>query len=371
MNILQLTVDYPPPLTGGLPHQVQGLSHALASRHSVGIVASGPNRHDGPIRVFGADTLPDALPSFHLPYLARVNVGLVKGLVEARAARSWDIIHAHDWMVAPAAVFAHELLGIPVVASIHTDAGSRTVVSMEDRSRRLDWESSLAGVASLLLGVSTPIRDLLAERYPAVASGYLPNGINPAGFMNAGDARVANRILFAGRLVPYKGCQDAIRAVALLRRDWPDIEMGIVGDGFYRPELESLVTELDLSASVTFHGWTEGEDLVEAYGQAGVVVVPSHEEAFGIVAIEAMAAGAPVIASSIPAFASYIEHERTGLLSAAGDAEDLARQVGRLLRNPELRREMARNALQDVVPKHAWDRVIAAAETAYRDVLRG
>jgi glycosyltransferase involved in cell wall biosynthesis len=369
MNILQLTVDYPPPLTGGLPRQVQGLAHALAFRHTVGVVASGPDRRDGPVRVFGAKPLTDLLPSRDLSHLARVNFGLARGMIEAAGDGSWDVIHAHDWMVAPAAAFAHEVLGIPVVASIHTDAGSRAVGSAEDRERRLEWESTLAQVSSLLLAVSLPVRDELDRRYANREARYVPNGIDPEPFISTGVRRESHRLLFVGRLVPYKGCQDAIRAVALLRRDWPDVTLGVIGDGFYRPELESLVMKLNLADSVTFHGWKEGDDLVEAYGRASIVVVPSHEEAFGIVAIEAMAAGTPVVATSIPAFASYIEQERTGLLADPGDPEDFARQVDRLLRDADFRSSLAQNALREVVPRHHWNTVVEVAESVYQEVL--
>ena len=297
MNILQLTVDYPPPLTGGLPRQVHGLSHALTNRHEVAVVASGIDRNDGPIRVFGTDPLVDALPSHDMTHLTRLNFGLVRALVEAGRSGTWDIIHAHDWMVAPAALFANEVLGIPVVASIHTNAGSTIVGTPEDQRRRLDWESALAHVSSLLLAVSTPVERVLSARYPNTTTRYLPNGIDAARFVRSNMQRHPQRILFAGRLVPYKGCQDVIRAVALLRSDWPDLTLNIVGEGFYRPELEELAGKLGLEECITFLGWKDGEGLADTYAGATVIVVPSHEEAFGIVAIEAMAAGTPVIAS--------------------------------------------------------------------------
>lgn len=370
MNILQLTVDYPPPLTGGLPRQVHGLSQALASRHIVGVAASGPDRLDGPVRVFGTDPLPGLLPSRDLTHLARVNFGLVKALLKAEGADTWDILHAHDWMVAPAAIIAGEALGIPIVASIHTDAGAIMVGSPEDRLRRLSWEATLVSVSTLLLAVSTPVRDILAVRYPGIDVRYLPNGIDPSHIVPPEGLRNPLRILFVGRLVPYKGCQDAIRAIALLRRTWPGIGLDIVGDGFYRQELESMVKELGLGDAIEFKGWQEDGELAEAYARSTLAVVPSHEEAFGIVAIEAMAAGCPVVATSIPAFASYIRDGQTGLLATPEDPADLARQIDRLLGNPDLRATLARNASQEVVPKHEWGTVAAAAEIAYGHALQ-
>lgn len=369
MNILQLTIDYPPPLTGGLPRQVHCLSHALATRHAVGVVASGPDRQDGPVRVFGADPLPGLLPSRDMTHLARINFGLAKALAKANAVGRWDLVHAHDWMVAPASVFAREVLGVPVIASIHTNAGSKLVGSEDDRLRRLDWEASLAAVSSLLLAVSAPVRDAIARRYPDVPSRILPNGIDPSAFRIARVDREGDdhRLLFVGRLVPYKGCQDAIRALAHLRADWPSIELEIVGDGFSRAEIQALVEELGLGEAVSFRGWLGGDALAEAYARATAVIVPSHEEAFGVVAIEAMAAGAPIVASAIPALLSFIEEGRTGLLARPGEPRELARQVDRLLRDPALRLSLTRNALADVVPRHQWSAVLDDVEAAYRD----
>lgn len=369
MNVLQLTIDYPPPLTGGLPRQVHGLSHALATRHTVGVVTCGPDRQDGPIQVFGADSLPGLLPSSDMTHLARVNFGLAMAVAKAKTVGPWDLVHAHDWMVAPAAVFASEVLDVPVVASIHTDAGARLVGSGENRLRRLDWEATLAGVSSLLLAVSTPIHDAIARRYPDISSRILPNGIDPSPFRTAQAGREEHQLLFVGRLVPYKGCHDVIRALALLRAEWPTLELEIVGDGFSRPELQRLVEELGLTESVSFRGWLEGDALAATYSRATTVIVPSHEEAFGLVAIEAMAAGAPVVASAIPAFNSYIEDGRSGILAEPGDPGDLARQVDRLLRDPALRSSVARSAFAQIVPRHEWGTVLNAAEAAYRDVI--
>jgi glycogen(starch) synthase len=306
-----------------------------------------------------------------MTHLARVNFGLARALVEADRSGTWDVIHCHDWMVAPAAIFARDVLQIPVLLSIHTDAGSTTVGTLEDRRRRLDWESALARISSLLLAVSRPVQRTLSNRYPNAMTRFLPNGIDASQFAQPNVLRHPERILFAGRLVPYKGCQDAIRAIAILRRDWPGIGLDVVGDGFYRPELEALVDELGLGDAIVFKGWKEGNELATAFARATLAVIPSHEDAFGIVAIEAMAAGCPVVTTSIPAFASYIEDNRTGLLAATGNPVNLARQVDRLLRNPVLRATLARNAMQEIVPKHDWRAVAGTAETAYRHALEG
>lgn len=371
MKILHLTVDYPPPLRGGLPRQVHGLAHTLAMEHTVGIVTTGSDRIDGPIQIFGGDPVYGRLPSRELPPLIKANLGLCRGLIKAAAADSWDLVHAHDWMVAPSAVMARDGLGMPVVASLHADSGAELVGSPEDRLRRLEWEQSLVGASSVLLTCGEGLRRAVQARYPDRDVRYVPNGLWTKQFSDPLDGvhRRSMQLLFVGRLVPYKGCQDVLAAVKLLRPAWPNIELQIVGDGFFRKQLEELVTDLGLEDCVTFAGWLNGTDLVRAYRQAAIVVAPSHEEAFGLVPLEAIASGAAVVATTIGAFAAIIEDGTTGLLVVPGSPEQLARQIDRLLRNPQWRDLMAATARKQIPPRFDWKRVVTHSVTIYEEIV--
>ena len=176
-------------------------------------------------------------------------------------------------------------------------------------------------------------------------------------------------MLFVGRLVPYKGCQDLLRALAFLRTTWPSIQLQVVGEGFYRSELEALSRSLGVDEAVEFVGWLAGEGLVHAYHRASIVVVPSHEEAFGLVALEAMAAGRPVVATTIDAFASYIDDGETGMLAAPHNPAHLARQIKRLLRDPVWRTRMVEAAKERVVPRYDWDCVVERTNETYRAIV--
>ena len=371
MNILHLTMKYPPPMDGGLQRQVHGLAHSLANEHTVGIVTMGDDRMDGPVQVYGAGSVHDLLPSCEVPGLARANFALGAALARAMAHHRWDIVHAHDWMIAPAAHLARSGFGLPVVATFHADSGAEAVGSAEDRERRLEWERSLVASAAKVLACGRRLEASVRARHPASDVTYVPNGLWTEHFARSANSvdRLPLRLLFVGRLVPYKGCGDLIRAVALLKATWRDIELQVIGDGFARSDLEGLANELRVQDNVVFRGWLDGAELVRSYRAATIVVVPSHEEAFGLVVLEAMAAGASVIATTVGEFPAFIVPDQTGLLVPPGQSEVLARQIDRLLRDPKWRTTMAQTAKEQVVPEYDWGRVVTHTLHVYQDAI--
>jgi glycosyltransferase involved in cell wall biosynthesis len=157
--------------------------------------------------------------------------------------------------------------------------------------------------------------------------------------------------------------------VWILRPHWPDIEAYIVGDGFYQKKLEEITAELDLSEFVTFAGKLDGEDLVAAFQSAAIVVIPSHHEAFGMVALEAMAAGTPVIASAVGGLTEYIQDGHTGLLTPPRDANKLADHINKLLKNPEYGQRLATAARKHVVPTYTAECLSLRLRRVYHEVL--
>lgn len=372
MRILHLTISYPPPLTGGLPRQVQGLTQALSQAgHDIAIATLGPDRQDGTVRVYGADPFHTQLPKRDLPPLASANLGLAKAIVTAARETPWDILHVHDWMLAPTALLGRSMLDIPVVATFHTDSGSLQVGSAADRARRLEWESSLVAEMSAGIACSAHVLEILRERYPNASFTHIPNGIARVDEHRERrkDDGGAKRLLFVGRLVPYKGCQDLIHAFGRLYDTWPNLSLDIVGDGFYRDELELLVDHLKVADRVRFRGWMEGDNLAQIYRQADVLVAPSYEEAFGLTVVEAMSAGTTVIASRIGAFLELVEDNRSGLLARDHDPGDLADQISRVLENSNFASQLAERARRDVLPRYAWTALVPQTEAFYNAAL--
>jgi glycosyltransferase involved in cell wall biosynthesis len=192
--------------------------------------------------------------------------------------------------------------------------------------------------------------------------------VDTSRFTPAGIASKGRYVLFVGRLVAQKGVDVALRAFDTLLHLRPDIRFLIVGDGDSSLLLLRLARRLGISRSVTFAGWRKGQELIDAYRDAELVLVPSLYEPFGIVALEAMACGKPVVASSTGGLAEIIEHGVTGFLSPPGDHLALAQHMASLLLNPALASAMGKAARQRAL-SFSWERAAEDTVRCYEHLL--
>lgn len=371
MKILHLSARYPPPVSGGLDRQVYGLVHALhRAGHDVAVCANVPDNAAATVPVYGTADVSNLLPILELSSLARVNISLQSGLHRALADGHWDVLHAHDWMVAPAAVAFQRSTGIPVVTTFHADTGAENIGTQDDRLRRLDWEAAIVGVSKHVLVPGRHLIRAIRSRYPDCAVAHVPNGFHFSDFAApiVEDTTLSPYMLYAGRLVSGKGVDTVIRALAILRDSAPHLRLVIAGEGYYRAELERLVEELHLCDAITFLGWLDDAKARQTMLGASIFVAPSKSEAFGLSVIEAMASGRPIIASDIPAHHELIDHEATGLLVNQHDERLWAAAISRLLTAPKVGQFLARNAQQSVRERYDWPAIIEKTIDVYKSI---
>ena len=165
---------------------------------------------------------------------------------------------------------------------------------------------------------------------------------------------------FIGRLDPIKRLPDLIRAAGLLRGR---VRLHIFGEGQQRPELEALIRRLQLTEIVTLHGAVPRPQ--DALRRIGLLALPSKAEGFGLVLIEAMAAGIPVLATNVSGIRDVVRNGETGLLVPC-EPHALAAGLERLVENPELRHQLAAAGREDVRRRFTWKAVLPA----YRELLR-
>ncbi|MGR0482345.1 MAG: glycosyltransferase [Candidatus Electronema sp. V4] len=262
-------------------------------------------------------------------------------------ARKTDIIHANWSINGVIAGIAGLLLRKPVITTLR---GSD--VNMMAKSGLMHLLVRCCFVMSRqVVTVSPSLQQTLATRFPAFADkiSVIANGIAPA-FFTAGERRDCTaaplRFLYAGNLIPGKGVQVILEAAASLAEDnW---FLDIVGDGPERKKLEAFCQAKSLSGKVRFHGAVAPEEMPDWMGQADVFVFASFAEGRPNVLLEAMAAGLPVIASSIPAVQDLITPGKEGLLFPPGDARQLALQMTQLLSRTAERRGMGEQARRTV-----------------------
>ncbi len=166
-----------------------------------------------------------------------------------------------------------------------------------------------------------------------------------------------------GRLSPEKGFDTLIRAL----RHVPDCDLVILGEGPERPALESLTARLDLKQRVRFAGWVEPP--WTSSWQFDVVAIPSETESFGLVAIEAMRAGIPVVATQVGGLTEVVDDDATGVLVPPGDLDAFVEGLRRLLDDPALRRRMSATASSRMAGRFTPGTMASAYEDLFDDVL--
>ena len=190
-----------------------------------------------------------------------------------------------------------------------------------------------------------------------------------------------HRILSVGRLVPRKGVDVVIQALALLRdAGFPDVELLVVGGGGDATETEtdsearrlmSVAEELGVREQVTFRGQVPREAMPGIFRSADAVVCTPWYEPFGIVPLEAMACGIPVVAAAVGGLRDTVVDQGTGLHVPPRDPEATAGALARLLADRRLRQDLGRAGQQRARSRYSWDRVAAETEKAYFQTLTG
>jgi glycosyltransferase involved in cell wall biosynthesis len=235
--------------------------------------------------------------------------------------------------------------------------------------RPLPWAYRRAGFHA----ISESTRDDLVARgvrpdrirviHPGVDSKHFTPG--PPGRRSATPS-----FLYVGRLKRYKGIEFALRALALARRQRPDLRLEIAGTGDHRLELEKLVASLDLGRAVVFHGFVSEERKIDLMRSAWANIFPSPKEGWGITVIEAAACGTPSLASDSPGLRDSVCHGETGFLVPHRDIHGLASRLLELAGSPPLVARLGDRARR-FAERLTWERTATETEQHLQDIIAG
>jgi len=305
----------------------------------------------------------------------------------------YDLLHSHYWLSGWVALQLRQLWALPMVHMSHTlgypkNAAAQQVWEQEP-PRRLQVEYEILKHSDALVAESPASKQHMVQEYgvdPARVQ-IIPCGVDTLLFrpQQRQPARRALAlpeavplVLFVGRLQPLKGLDTLLRAVHPVRQQYPTLQVLIVGGGLDAGDpheaaelerLRMLAARLDLTPHLAFIKAQPQETLVQYYAAADVFVLPSHYESFGMVALEAMACGTPVVASQVGGLASTVVHERTGLLAPVGDWQAFARAISRMLASPALRDLWGHAGVQRA-QTYAWPRVVERNVQLYHRLIR-
>lgn len=392
-RVLTLSWEFPPRIVGGIARHVDELSRALAgaglevdvlTAHHPGApetetIAAPPGR----VRVMRAGPQP-IHPFDFVSEIHQLNFALLERLLK-EGARDYDLIHAHDWLVGFAARTLKHGLKRPLVATIHaTEWGRNGGIHdpLQHHIHSIEWMLTYEAwrVICCSRGMAAEVQRFLTV--PADKVEVIPNGVDPRRMRCRDSRRELERfrarwalpkdrlLLFVGRLVREKGVPVLLGAMPEVLAAHPQAKLVIAGGGG-QDELRAQARALGLGERVAFAGFVPEEDLPRLYQVAEVAAFPSLYEPFGIVALEAMASGTPVVTSDVGGFREVVRHEETGLTTYVGDAHSLALAINRILSDAALAARLREAGAREVKTRFGWDRIAAKTGAVYAEVVMG
>jgi len=286
----------------------------------------------------------------------------------------FDIIHAHSALPdGSGGVLVSQAFGTPLILTIH----GRDLYFTVKRSTACKTAvmKGLDG-AEVVTAVSSRIKSLLTryashpDRIATIHNGVDPilvaNAVDQQGCAPRGEKKI---ILSVGTLIKRKGIHIVLRALADLAKRFEGLSYVVVGDGIERRNLQSLTRELGLERFVDFLGQRPHAEVFRHMSACDVFVLPSWDEAFGVVYLEAMACGKPVVACRGEGVEDIVTHGETGLLVEPKDEESLKEALVRLLSDSELCERMGEKAREVVLENFTWEKNAQETIRLYREIL--
>ena len=392
VRIAQVSTRFPPG-PGGVERHVREISVRLGARgHQVGVWTTDLRRE------FPWERLPpevprhettawgtiDRLPAWSLP--GPLHYPFFRGLDRALRAAPPDLLHVHTYGTHQVAV-ARRLRrqrGLPYVLAAHFHPITSMVGGWTRHRLRAFYDRrigapGLADAAMLLVESQEEERLLrrLGRPLPevrVVPPGYtpLPPPTEPGTFARRYGIP-GPYLLFVGRLAPNKGLFELVDAFRVLAAEDPEVSLVLVGDdGGVEEEVARRVRLAGLDRRVFRIGFLADESLLAgAFRDGGLFVLPSEYEAFGLVLLEAMAQGSPVVATRVGGIPEFVEDGSAGLLVPPHDERALAAALLELWPDEARRRAMGQYGRERIVPRYTWEALVDRLEAVYRDVLAG
>jgi len=371
MRVLMFGWEFPPFNTGGLGTHCYELTKALNGK-GVQVTFVMPkmskslkhgfikivHAEDGKLIEIGSDMMP-YVPSFDVKYIPNQGSnGELYGMdffgkvekytrLAARAVRNeqCDVIHCHDWMTFMAGVNAKKEKNKPLIVTVHSTEFDRSPISPNPWITHVEWKGMYE--SDRVITVSNYMKKRIMEKYnvPEGKISVIYNAVDADAYKGEKVKFGLNEkvVLFLGRLTIQKGPDYFLRAAKKVLDVEKNVRFVLVGTGHMLPELINQSIQLGISDHVTFTGYVDS--IREYYSMADLYVMPSVSEPFGIVALEAMASGLPVIVSKQ---SGVSEIAANSMKVDFWDVDEMSNKIIGILRYDVLKKEMQSNGLAEV-----------------------
>jgi D-inositol-3-phosphate glycosyltransferase len=306
----------------------------------------------------------------------------------------YDVIHSHYWLSGVAAeALSAAWGGVPIVHMFHTLGEMKNRIARSEAERegryRIEGERQVLRRADRIIAATIAEVTQLRFLYKAPANklAVIPPGVDVSHFypIPGDEARMYiglkpddRMVLFVGRIEPLKGVDTLIQAMSCLQlKEKQRVHLAIIGgDPAASPRemsaemarLQKLCDDLSVGQTVVFLGKRDQDRLPYYYSAAELVVMPSHYESFGMVALEAMACGTPVVASEVGGLGYLVRDGETGFTIPDQEPEQLCEKISWLLNDPDLHATMSRRAVE-YAQDYAWEKIATQIVDVYRGLL--
>lgn len=390
MRILHLTTEFPPVIYGGLGTALGGLAFASARASiTVGVLLAGEMGHGGYAGPDSPDLMEhsesddrvqaiswrDGVTIFHVPSYLPIEASV-------RVVRAWkpDVVHLHVYWLWPAARAIQERTGVPLVYHVHSLDRAEYEIGHGPSECVSQWvvQEEVIASADRVIALSFSESELLSDYCPRVQGKVriVGNGIDDNATARTAVSKERQTdsplVLYTGRFVERKGVRELIAAVPLVLEQAPTTRFVLAGGHrqcsgadmeywWLPPELKQYRDHIH------FTGWLTPAQLAEWYLAADVLAVPSWYEPFGMVILEGMLYGLPIVAAAVGGPSEILEHGRTGILCPPQNAEALGDAILKLVMDARLRRRIGVAAAAEVRDRWLWPHVVRKMREVYRE----
>jgi len=386
LKVGTLTWEFPPRVVGGIARHCEGLAQALVQQnHDVHLFTldfpGSPNYEEmNGVKVYRAST-ELGHPKF-LTWVLLFNHFLSKRMADVTKSIDFDLIHVHDWLAAFSGISFKHYIKKPMVLTVHsTEVGRAQGLHSPDSFsiNGIEWWATYE--ADRVIVCSQSMKKEICDHFNLSLDkvDVIPNAIDVAKYKIPVDREAVRQryrvgygeklILCVGRLVPQKGIEYFIRAIPTITKRYPKSKFIIVGEGWSRDTLEAEAHASGHVGKIRFTGFASDKEVIELMTSADVLVVPSVYEPFGIVALEGMATGVPVVASQVGGLAEVIDHDRTGLFVYPRSPESITWAIDRILSDPDHAKWLTENAKEKLHKAYSWEAVAMKTVEVYRKVV--
>jgi glycosyltransferase involved in cell wall biosynthesis len=388
LTVMMLTWEFPPRIIGGISPHVYYLSKSLARNGTKVYVVTcdfprTPQHEviDG-VEVLRIDSYKNPSPDFATwVYLMNVNMQKEAAALVKTLNGKIDVFHAHDWLVATAGIGLKHVFRRPLFATMHsTEIGRRNGIHFDYERMIHETEAWLTYEAWKVICCSNYMISHVQWAFglPPDKLIMIPNGVNAEvytrdqndlnGFRKKFALPEEKIVLFVGRLVYEKGAHVLVNAIPKVLEK-ANAKFIIVGNGYMKEQLYSLVQNMGLAHKVMFTGFVDDETLRKLQKCADVSVVPSLFEPFGIVALEAMAARSPVVVSDTGGLSEIVDHDVDGVKVFTGNPDSLAWGITKVLADDEYANRIRTSAYKKIQQKYDWNKIAGQTQNVYETIL--